>query len=217
MRLRNRPEAEAFLREHPEYVILEPQKYNGQFSSLFPVKQPLRIEIGMGKGDFMIGMAQKYPEINFIGIEKYDSVLYVALKKILKQTPLPNLKVMCWDATHIQDVFSEGEVDRIYLNFSDPWPKKRHYTRRLTYHDFLVQYQLILKEQGGLELKTDNRTLFEFSLLEMNRFPMTFDDISLDLHHSIQMEDNVMTEYERKFSPNGPIYRLVAHFESRGE
>lgn len=217
MRLRNRPEAEAFLHEHPEYVILEPKKHKGKFADLFSVVQPIRIEIGMGKGDFMIGMARKYPEINFIGIEKYDSVLYVALKKILKEEPIPNLKVMCWDATNIQEVFDEGEVDRLYLNFSDPWPKKRHYKRRLTYRDFLRQYQHILKDQGTIEFKTDNRTLFEFSLLEMNSFPMIFDDLSLDLHRSSQMNDNVMTEYERKFSPNGPIYRLEAHFKSKGE
>lgn len=213
MRLRRKPEAEAFLNSHPEYVIPKDHQQAGQFHMLFENKQPLRIEIGMGKGDFIIEMAKRNPEINFIGIEKYDSVLYAALKKLLLQPQrIPNLRIMQADAIDLKEIFCPQEVDRIYLNFSDPWPKKKHYKRRLTYRDFLSVYQHILIPNGYLELKTDNRILFEFSLVSMNQYPMHFESVCLDLHHSEFAEENIMTEYERKFSPNGPIYRLIAHF-----
>lgn len=213
MRLRRKPEAEAFLNSHPEYVIPKDHQQAGQFHMLFEKKQPLRIEIGMGKGDFIIEMAKRNPEINFIGIEKYDSVLYAALKKLLLQPQrIPNLRIMQADAIDLKEIFCPQEVDRIYLNFSDPWPKKKHYKRRLTYRDFLSVYQHILIPNGYLELKTDNRILFEYSLVSMNQYPMHFESVCLDLHHSEFAEENIMTEYERKFSPNGPIYRLIAHF-----
>lgn len=212
MRLRRKPEALAFLESHPEYVINQPEQQYGKIHTLFTKEQPLHIEIGMGKGAFMIGMAKAHPEINFVGIEKYDTVLYVALKKILAEEKLPNLKLIRADAISLKEIFSEGEVDRIYLNFSDPWPKTRHYKRRLTYKDYLSIYQHILVEGGYLEQKTDNRILFESSILSMNAYPMHFESICLDLHHSDQQEGNIMTEYEEKFSPNGPIYRLIAHF-----
>lgn len=212
MRLRRKPEANDFLNAHPEYVIADPERLYGKMADVFSTRQPLHIEIGMGKGDFMIGMAKKYPHINFIGIEKYDTVLYVALKKILKEAYLPNLKLIRLDAGDLKNVFQPHEVSRIYLNFSDPWPKSRHYKRRLTYKDYLDIYRHILVEHGVIEQKTDNRVLFEFSLISMNQYPMTFEHISLDLHHSAEAKDNVMTEYEQKFSPNGPIYQLIAHF-----
>lgn len=212
MRLRRKPEALAFLESHPEYVISQPEQQYGKIHTLFSQEQPLHIEIGMGKGAFMIGMAKAHPDINFVGIEKYDTVLYVALKKILAEESLPNLKVIRADAISLKEIFSPGEVDRIYLNFSDPWPKTRHYKRRLTYKDYLSIYQHILVEGGYLEQKTDNRILFESSILSMNAYPMHFVSICLDLHHSDQQEGNIMTEYEEKFSPNGPIYRLIAHF-----
>lgn len=213
MRLRRKPEAADFLNAHEEYVIINPCEWQNKMQEKFEKKQPLHIEIGMGKGDFMIGMAKKYPDINFIGIEKYDSVLYVALKKVLEEEYLPNLRLMRADAIDLKDIFGEGEVERIYLNFSDPWPKSRHYKRRLTYKDYLAIYQHILVDKGVIEQKTDNRILFEFSLVSMNQYPMDFERVSLDLHHSEYFEDNIMTEYERKFSPNGPIYQLIARFK----
>lgn len=214
MRLRRKPEADAFLKSHTEIFIDEPGTKKGQIKSLFPNQQPLRIEIGMGKGDFIIELAKRNPDINFIGIEKYDSVLFVAMKKVLDlENPLPNLRLMRADAINLKDIFEENEIDRVYLNFSDPWPKSRHYKRRLTYKDFLAVYQHILVNQGYVEFKTDNRILFEFSLVSMNQYPMDFESVALDLHHSPEAEGNIMTEYERKFSPNGPIYRLIAHFK----
>lgn len=214
MRLRKKPDAEQYLFSHPEYVIIDPKANFGKIHTMFQKEQPLHIEIGMGKGDFIIGMAKKYPEINFVGIEKYDSVLYVALKKVLEEEQLPNLRLMRADATFLKDYFSNGEVSKIYLNFSDPWPKKRHYKRRLTYKDFLDIYRDILVKDGLIEQKTDNLVLFESSLLSMNQYPMDFLKINLDLHQNEEdMVDNVMTEYERKFSPTRPIYRLIAKFK----
>lgn len=214
MRLRKKPDAEQFIFSHPEYVIIDPKSNFGKIHTLFMKNQPLHIEIGMGKGDFIIGMAKKYPKINFVGIEKYDSVLYVALKKVLEEESIPNLKLMRADAVDLKEFFSEGEVSKIYLNFSDPWPKKRHYKRRLTYKDFLSIYEHILVTNGIIEQKTDNLILFESSLVSMNQYPMDFLKVNLDLHESQEdMVDNVMTEYERKFSPTRPIYRLVAQFK----
>lgn len=213
MRLRKKPEATDFLNAHPEYVIIQPSEWKNKMQKQFDKKQPLHIEIGMGKGDFMIGMAKKYPNINFIGIEKYDSVLYVALKKILEEEYISNLRLIRADAIDLKDIFAEGEVERIYLNFSDPWPKTRHYKRRLVYKEYLAIYEHILVKQGVIEQKTDNRILFEFSLMSMNQYPMDFERVSLDLHHSEYAEGNIMTEYERKFSVNGPIYQLVARFK----
>lgn len=214
MRLRNNPKANEILENHKNIVVLNTKENKGKWKSLFQNDNPIYIEIGMGKGDFIIENAKRYPNINFIGIEKFPSVLVGAVKKIDNALiELPNLKLMKEDAICLNEVFDDNEIDCIYLNFSDPWPKKRHAKRRLTSHSFLPIYQSILKSGGQLILKTDNRTLFEFSLISFQKFHMEFEDVCLDLHHSEGYEDNIQTEYERKFSPFGPIYRIVTTFK----
>ena len=214
MRLRNNPKANEILENNKEFVVLNTKDYKGKWKECFQNDHPIFIEIGMGKGDFIIENAKRYPEINFIGIEKFPSVLVGAVKKLNDENiALPNLKLMKEDATFLNEVFENDEIDRIYLNFSDPWPKKKHAKRRLTSENFLPIYQRILKNEGQLILKTDNRSLFEFSLISFQQFHMNFHDICLDLHNSDGYEDNIQTEYERKFSPYGPIYRIVTTFE----
>lgn len=214
MRLRNNPKANEILENHKNIVVINTKDYKGCWKDVFQNNNPIYIEIGMGKGDFIIENAKRYPNINFIGIEKFPSVLVGAIKKMDNESiDLSNLKFMKEDAIFLNDVFEDKEIDRIYLNFSDPWPKKKHAKRRLTSKTFLPIYQKILKDQGELILKTDNRTLFEFSLISFQQFHMDFHDVCLDLHHSEGYEDNIQTEYERKFSPYGPIYRIVTTFK----
>lgn len=214
MRLRNNPKANEILENHKNIVVINTKGYKGSWKDVFQNNNPIYIEIGMGKGDFIIENAKRYPNINFIGIEKFPSVLVGAIKKMDNESiDLSNLKFMKEDAIFLSDVFEDKEIDRIYLNFSDPWPKKKHAKRRLTSKTFLPIYQKILKDQGELILKTDNRTLFEFSLISFQQFHMDFHDVCLDLHHSEGYEDNIQTEYERKFSPYGPIYRIVTTFK----
>ena len=189
--------------ENSRYVINNPKDYKGIYKSLFHNNNPLHIEIGTGKGDFIIGMALKYPNINFIGIEMYDSVLIRAVQK-LEDKEIPNLKLMRFDATYIEEVFSK-EVDKLYLNFSDPWPKNRHAHRRLTSDRFLKRYDSIFKGDKIIEFKTDNQKLFEYSLISMVAYGYKIEELSLDLH-STELP-NIETEYERKFSSLGqPIY-----------
>ncbi|MDV7718768.1 tRNA (guanosine(46)-N7)-methyltransferase TrmB [Pediococcus ethanolidurans] len=212
MRVRNKPWAEPLIEAHPEMIITEPAKFKGNWQKRFKKVQPIQIEIGMGKGHFIIEMALKYPEINFIGIEIQRSVAAIALKKALPQT-LPNLQLVLADGADLNEYFDNGEIDRVYLNFSDPWPKTRHEKRRLTYKTFLQVYRTILAEHGVIELKTDNQGLFEYSLLSMNNFGIIFDGVYLDLHHSDEALENVETEYEHKFSEKGQrIYKLKGHF-----
>ncbi len=194
--------------EQSDMVIKDYIKYRGQFYEVFEKKQPLHIEIGMGKGDFILGMARKYPEINFIGIEKYDSVLVRALDKLVE--PLPNLKFIRMDATMIDEVF-DHEVDVIYLNFSDPWPKKKHAHRRLSSPVFLKRYDELFQDTKRIVMKTDNRKLFEYSLISMNEYGYHFDEVSLDLYQD-NVEENVQTEYEKKFHGLGfPIYKISVY------
>ena len=168
----------------------------------------------MGKGDFIIENALRYPNINYIGIEKFPSVMVGAIKKIDQLEKIPsNLKLLKEDAILLTEVFGKHEVDRIHLNFSDPWPKKRHTKRRLTSPAFLDVYQNILIDNGELILKTDNRLLFEYSLVSFQNYGLHFEDVCLDLHHSEGYEDNIQTEYERKFSPFGPIYQVKTTFK----
>ena len=205
MRLRNVKGASLII-ENSEFVIKDYKNYKGKYKSVFNNNNPIHIEIGMGKGDFIIGMAKKYPNVNFIGIEKFDSVIVRAIEKI--EEDIPNLRLIRMDATEIEEVFSK-EIDTIYLNFSDPWPKNRHEDRRLTSLKFLKRYDSLFKNEKNIIMKTDNRKLFEFSLIEFNNYEYKFEEISLDLYKD-DIKDNVQTEYERKFHNLGfPIYKIV--------
>jgi len=192
--------------ESSPYLILNPLEYKGNYQKLFNNTNPIYIEIGMGKGNFIIENAKKYPDINFIGIEKYDSVIVRAIEK-LEQLELPNLKLIRIDANNIVDVFDK-EIDLIYLNFSDPWPKARHEKRRLSSHEFLKKYDLILKNKKNIIMKTDNRKLFEFSIMSYTSYGYSINEISLDLYKD-DISNNIPTEYEMKFNELGfPIYKI---------
>lgn len=196
MRQRNVKNKESII-NNSRYIILSPTDYIGCWHKIFNNNHPIYVEIGMGKGKFILENAKRYPEINFIGIERYDSIIALALKKI-DQEQLSNLRVIRMDANIIENVF-HNEVDKLYLNFSDPWPKKRHHDRRLTSKVFLSKYDQIFKEEKLIEMKTDNRDLFEYSLISLSNFNYQIKDVSLDLHHS-GYDDNIETEYEEKFS-----------------
>ena len=184
----------------------------GTWNEIFGNENPIHIEIGMGKGKFLHAMAKGHPEINYVGIEKYSSVLLRAIQK-MEEEELPNLKFIRMDAEDIVKVFGKGEVDRIYLNFSDPWPKDRHAKRRLPSRQFLARYDIILKKEGILEFKTDNRGLFDFAVEELEPAGWKAKAITYDLHHNEEMmQGNIMTEYEEKFSSMGnPICKYVIY------
>ena len=209
MRLRNITGSREVIAEN-EFVIHDPEKRRGQWKSVFGNDRPIRLEIGMGKGRFLMTLAAQHPEINYLGIEKYSSVLLRALQK-MEEDPLPNLRFIRMDAEYITDVFVEEEIDRIYLNFSDPWPKDRHAKRRLPSRQFLERYDQILKKDGIIEFKTDNRGLFDFAVEEIAETKWKIDAVTYDLHHDEKMmEGNVMTEYEERFSSQGnPICKYV--------
>lgn len=214
MRVRNRPGAAEMLAAHPDLVISEPTKWKGKWHELFGNDQPIHIEIGMGKGQFITEMAKAHPEINYIGVEMQVSVVSIALDKLLEE-PLPNLKLLHVDGSALTEYFSDSEVDQIYLNFSDPWPKKRHEKRRLTYKTFLAVDEQILRPEGEIHFKTDNQGLFEYSLASFSQYGMVIKQVWLDLHQS-DFEGNIMTEYEEKFSSRGQrIYRVEAQFKDK--
>lgn len=209
MRLRNIPEARDVIAA-TELVIKEAEKYKGHWQDFWENDKPLHIEVGMGKGQFMMGMAAAHPEINYIGIEMYSSVLLRAIQK-LEKDPLPNLRFLQIDAKDIEEYFEEGEVDKLYLNFSDPWPKDRHAKRRLPSRQFLVRFGHIIKKDSVIEFKTDNRGLFDFAVEEVEPAGWEILEITYDLHHDEKMNaGNIMTEYEEKFSAKGnPIYKYI--------
>jgi len=214
MRLRKIPRASEYIASQPELAVVGGEDLKGDWQQVFEKPQAIHIEIGMGKGGFINEIARQNPTINFIGIELYDSVLLRSLEK-LAENPLPNLRLLHANAANLKDVFAKGEVSKIYLNFSDPWPKVRHAKRRLTHEGFLSVYQEILELDGKLQLKTDNRSLFEYSLWSFNHYGMKFSDVSVDLHANPDAyPDNVLTEYEAKFCGLGqPIYLLEASFD----
>ncbi len=212
MRLRNIPGAEEAVAACP-FVIHDPYSFRGRWAEIFGNERPIHIEVGMGKGQFLFGQAEANPNVNYIGIERYTSVLLRAIQKLDNENPPKNIRFLCVDAAELNDIFSENEISGIYLNFSDPWPKERHAHRRLTSDAFLARYDKILIPGGTIEFKTDNRALFDFSLEEIgvsHAFEVV--QFTCDLHRTPQLcAGNIMTEYERKFSKLGkPICKLIA-------
>ena len=196
--------------EKSTYYVEQPEKYIGEWKKLFTNNNPIHVEIGMGKGNFIVGMAKKNPNINYIGIEMYDSVLVRAVELLEDEEDLiPNLKLLLFDARNIESIFDK-EIERIYLNFSDPWPKARHAKRRLTSSVFLDRYDKVFENEKSIIMKTDNNDLFEFSIETLENHGYVLTEITRDLH-MLNDEDNIMTEYEKKFSEkNVKINRLKA-------
>lgn len=209
MRLRHIPGSEEEIANSP-YVVSNPEEKKGRWSEVFGNDNPIEIEVGMGKGRFIMELASKNPGINYVGIERYCSVLLRGIQK-RQEMELSNIYFMCVDARELSEIFAPGEVKKIYLNFSDPWPKARHAKRRLTSREFLERYDKILVPEGTVEFKTDNRELFEFSLEEVNETKWQLLAHTFDLHHNEEMvKGNVMTEYEEKFSSMGnPICKMI--------
>lgn len=210
MRLRNISGSREIIASD-DFVTHEPEQYKGRWRELFGNTNPIHIEIGMGKGKFILENAILHPEINYIGIEKYSSVLLRALEK-RKEVDIPNLYFIRFDAEYINDIFGKDDIARIYLNFSDPWPKDRHAKRRLSSRQFLQKYEQFLTKEGEVIFKTDNRTLFDFSLEEVKEAGWILKEVTFDLHHSEYVEGNIMTEYEEKFTKIGnPIHKMVIY------
>ncbi len=209
MRLRNIPDAPILLEKNKRNYIKEPTSNKDNWSNVFKNNNPIHLEIGMGKGRFLTTLAKQNPNINYIGVDMYPSILLRASQK-LELEELDNIKLFYYDAAKFEEVFTK-EIDRIYLNFSDPWPKNAHEKRRLTSDTFLPIYKNILKDECEIHFKTDNIKLFEFSLENLANNKLILSNVSLDLHKS-DIVGNVMTEYEEKFSVHGPIYRLEAKF-----
>ena len=206
MRVRFDKNADKTLEENNKYII-EPLSKIGKWKEEFNNENPLHLEIGMGKGNFIINMAKAFPNINFIGMERNKTILAKAIKKIEKEG-INNIRVMSSDAQQLKEIFNAKELDKIYLNFSDPWPKSKHYKRRLTYRDYLDLYDYVLKDNSIIEFKTDNQILFEFTIMEICNTQRKMEYISLDLHNTDEF--NIMTEYEEKFSNKGNrIYKLI--------
>ena len=213
MRLRNIPRAESTIEAH-DAVINQPEAERGKWAKVFGNSKPIHIEIGMGKGQFLLNMALAHPDVNYIGIERYSSVLLRAVEKFDRDEyrELENIRFICMDAKELDKVFAPEEVDKIYLNFSDPWPKDRHAKRRLTSTTFLSRYDQILQRDGVVEFKTDNRPLFDFSLEQLQEAGWHADYVSYHLHENGPAADNIMTEYEQKFYALGnPICKFRAH------
>ena len=209
MRLRHIPGSEEEIAESP-YVVQKPFEKKGKWKDVFGNENPIEIEVGMGKGRFIMELASLHPEINYVGIERYPSVLLRGLQK-REKLELDNIFFMCVDAKNLSEIFGPEEVQTIYLNFSDPWPKDRHEKRRLTSGEFMAVYDQILKPGGAVEFKTDNKELFDYSLNAIPGAGWRIREYTYDLHHSDMGQGKVMTEYEEKFSSKGnPIYKLAA-------
>lgn len=209
MRLRNKPGAADEIKAHPHIVIPNPKEMRGKWASFFRNQNPIHIEVGTGKGRFVSEMAKAHPDINYIGVELQTSVIVMALEKV-KQANVPNLCLLNEDVENLLDFFEEKELERVYINFTDPWPKNRHEKRRLTYRGFLEKYHVLIGDGGEIHLKTDNEGLFEYSLNSFSGYGCRLKNITFDLHNS-PFEGNIMTEYEEKFSSQGlKIFRCEA-------
>lgn len=213
MRLRYKPWASDYINENKKYVKLAEDAPAGRWRKEFGNDRPLHVEVGTGKGKFLNDMSLANPDISYVGVEVYDSVLVTGVQRAVEEEP-DNLCFINGDVFFLEDMFAENEVDKLYINFTDPWPKKRHEKRRLTYSIFLELYKKVLKPDGIIQFKTDNQGLFEYSLESMSQFGMKLETVRLDLHHSEEAEGNIMTEYEAKFSEKGqPIYMVCARFQ----
>jgi len=211
MRLRYVKGAKELIASHPELIIDNIDNKMIDINQIFSSDSPIHIEIGMGKGKFIYTLAKLNPKVNYIGIERFDSVIVRALEKVIEE-PLNNLILLRTDASDLRKIFTSKSIDRIYLNFSDPWPKDRHAKRRLTHKRFLDIYKDLLRDNSELHFKTDNTDLFEFSVEELTNYPMNLLYIERDLHNS-DFKDNIMTEFEEKFSEKGnKIKKLTATF-----
>lgn len=209
MRLRYKPWINEKILDYRNILVENPKELRGKWKDYFGNDKPIYIELGTGKGNFISKMALQNPQVNFIGFEIQKGIIYYAAKKV-SELELTNTALVNMNINEILEFFEEGEVDRIYINFCDPWPKLRHAKRRLTHHNYLNKYKKLLKENGEVHFKTDNKDLFEFSLEEFELMKCPLKNVTYDLHNS-DIEDNVMTEYEEKFSSKGnPIYRCEA-------
>lgn len=218
MRIRNNPKALDKL-EKSKFLIANPTELKGRWAKEFNNNNPICLEIGMGKGDFICGMAQQNPDLNYIGIERFPTIQYKGLRKI-EQLKLENVRIINIDAIELETIFKPNELAKVYLNFSDPWPKSRHHKRRLTHSSFLAIYKNLLPEDGEVIFKTDNRDLYEWSVESISQFGMYLSNISVDLHESEFHKSglNVVTEYERKFSAKGfKINRLIAKYKKENK
>jgi tRNA (guanine-N7-)-methyltransferase len=209
MRLRRDPKAEEYIKQD-ERVIQNPKDYKGKWHEVFGNHNPIHVEFGCGKGRFAIELAKRNPDINYVAAERAETVIYKACKRANEEEFAGNLRFICFDVAECLELFESEEVQRVYLNFSDPWPKKRHASKRLTYRDFLKKYECILSKDGEVHFKTDNKGLFASAVEEFSYEKWLVKNVTLDLHQS-GMEDNIMTEYEEKFSGLGfTINRLEA-------
>ncbi|NME99068.1 tRNA (guanosine(46)-N7)-methyltransferase TrmB [Aneurinibacillus aneurinilyticus] len=210
MRLRKKPGVREAMATYPKLVPLNGEEYKGKWNSFFGNDNPIHVELGTGKGNFITTLAEQNPDINYFGVELYEEVLIRAVKKA-EAKELNNLSFLWINIQDIEKYFAPGEVDKFYLNFSDPWPKKRHARRRLTHSEFLAKYKGLLKPEGVIQLKTDNEGLFQFSLNQFAQELFLLKEITFDLHNSEYVEGNVMTEYEAKFVGQGmKIFRCIA-------
>ena len=205
MRLRRKPWVDEAIHAYDDFVYPKDRPADeaerGRWQEIFGREAPLFVELGTGKGDFIRQMAERAPEVNFIGIEKQQDVLIAAAKKV-REKELKNVRLLVFDIAQLEKIFAPGEVDRFFVNFCDPWPKARHAKRRLTHRSFLARYKELLVPGGKLVFKTDNRALFDFSLEEFREMGLSLHDVSYDLHGE-EHPENVMTEYEKKFSGKG--------------
>lgn len=211
MRLRYVKNARELIENNPKLIIDNTDNKSLEITKMFPKEQPLHLEIGMGKGQFVYTLAKQNPHINYIGIEKFDSAIVKALEKVMDE-PLDNLYLLRADAIDLKELLKDNSVDRVYLNFSDPWPKERHTKRRLTYKRFLKMYQELLVSKGEVHFKTDNREFFDYSVESIKEYPMNIAYLTYDLHN--EDVENIMTEFEEKFSKKGSkINKIICTFK----